>query len=129
MPLLTQNQRLNAALADDAHNIAAHLSAAATRANGMVTTMLVLDDAALTDWLNSSPSVEVDELFDAHQQLGNAINTAATVSVAVLAASGISAPVTVIDVRSMADKLAAHGRTLSFVDGVFAVTTPAPPAE
>lgn len=128
MPLLTQNQRLNATLAEDARNIAAHLQAAAHKANGMVKTMLDLDDTDLTSWLNSQQPAETLALFGAHGQLGEALNAAATVAHAVLESSGLSAPDTAVDIRSVADKLAAQGRVLDFTNGVFTVTTP-PPAE
>lgn len=127
MPLLTQNQRLNASLADDAVNIAAHLAAASTRANGMVTTMLSLDDAALTDWLNSQPPEETLALFGAHGQLGEALNGALAIAGAVLAASGIDAPSASVDVRSVPEKLAERGRIFAFENGVFSVVTPPPP--
>lgn len=126
MPLLTQNQRLNATLAEDARNIAAHLQAAAHKANGMVTTMLALDDAALTDWLNSQPPQDTLELFGAHGLLGEAVNGALTVAHAVLESSGLTVPEVSVDVRSVAEKLAARGRVLDFTDGVFSVTTPLP---
>lgn len=129
MPLLTQNQRLNATLADDAKNIAAHLSAASSRANGMVTTMLALDDEALTGWLNSQPPQDTLDLFSAHGQLGEALNGAIAVAGAVLQSSGLSAPSALVDIRSVAEKLASQGRVLGFDDGVFAVSTPEPEPE
>ena len=129
MPLLTQNQRLNATLADDAKNIAAHLSAASSRANGMVATMLALDDEALTNWLNSSPPQDTLDLFTAHAQLGSALNGAIAVAGAVLESSGLSAPSALVDIRSVAEKLASQGRVLDLTDGVFSVTTPAPEPE
>jgi hypothetical protein len=127
MPLLTQNQRLNASLADDARNIAAHLSAASSRANGMVSTMLSLDDEALSDWLNSQPPEETLALFGAHGQLGEALNGALAIAGAVLAASGIDAPSGTVDVRSVPEKVADQGRIFGFENGVFSVTTPPPP--
>jgi hypothetical protein len=129
MPLLTQNQRLNATLADDARNIAAHLAAASSRANGMVATMLSLDDAALTDWLNSQPPQETLALFGAHGQLGEALNGALAIAGAVLAASGLPAPQTAVDVRSVPEKLSDQGRIFAFEDGVFSVVTPPPVIE
>jgi hypothetical protein len=129
MPLLTQNQRLNATLADDARNIAAHLAAASSRANGMVVTMLSLDDAALTDWLNSQPPAETLALFGAHGQLGEALNGALQIAGAVLAASGLPAPTGSVDVRSVPEKLADQGRVFGFDAeiGLFSITTPPPP--
>jgi hypothetical protein len=129
MPLLTQNQRLNATLADDARNIAAHLAAASARANGMVATMLSLDDAALTDWLNSQPPEETLALFVAHGQLGEALNGALAIAGAVLAASGIDASSGLVDVRSVPEKVADQGRIFAFENGVFSVTTPPPVIE
>jgi hypothetical protein len=124
MPLLTQNQRLNAQLADEARDIAAHLSAAAVKANNMVGIMLALSDADLTDWLNSQPPQETLALFGAHGQLGEAVNGAITIAGAVLSASGLPAPAASVDIRSVAEKLAAQGRVLDFTDGVFTVSTP-----
>lgn len=128
MPLLTTHQRINAGLAEDARNIAAHLAAAAHKANGMVQTMLDLDDAALTNWLNSQAPQETLGLFAAHGQLGEALNAALTVAHAVLESSGLTAPETSVDIRSVAEKLASKGRVLGFDNGVFSVTTP-PPAD
>ena len=129
MPLLTQNQRLNATLADDARNIAAYLAAASTRANGMVATMLSLHDADLTDWLNSQPPQETLALFAAHGQLGEALNGALAIAGSVLASSGLPAPETLVDVRSVAEKLADQGRVLSVsAEGVFSVAN-IPPVE
>ena len=127
MPLLTQNARLNAALADDARNITAHLAAASNRANGMVSTMLALDDEALSAWLNSQSPEETLALFGAHGQLGEALNGALAIAGAVLAASGLPAPDGFVDVRSVPEKLAERGRIFAFEDGVFSVTTPPPP--
>lgn len=133
MPLLTQNQRLNAYLLDETKNIAAHQAASAQCANRIAETMLKLDDAALTDWLNSQstdepqPGAATLALFASHGQLGESINAALTLAGAVLSASGLPAPTNTVDVRSVADKLAAHGRVLGFTNSVFSVTTPAPP--
>ena len=129
MPLLTQNARLNAALAAEASDIASHLSAAAHKANAMVSIMLGLNDADLTDWLNSQPPQDTLDLFTAHGQLGEFINAAITVASDVLAASGLPPAYQAVDVRSVADKLSSQGRTLDFTGGIFTVSTPEPEPE
>jgi len=92
--------------------------------------MLALDDAALTEWLNSRTPQETEEIFGAHKLLGDAINGAAQVASAVLAASGIAVHIPAVDTRSVAEKLAAAGRVFEFEDGVFTVTTlPPEPVE
>jgi len=129
MPLLTPNQKINSILADDAVNIASHLSAAAQRANSMVNATLSLDDEALTSWLNSQPPQEIGALFQSHYELGVALNSAITLAGAVLAESGIDAPTTTVDVRSVPEKLADKRREFAFENGEFFVTTLPPEPE
>jgi len=129
MPLLTPNQKINSILADDAVNIASHLSAAAQRANSMVNATLSLDDEALTSWLNSQPPNEIMALFQSHYELGVAVNAAINLANAVLAESGIDAPTTTVDVRSVPEKLADKRRVFAFENGVFSVTTLPPEPE
>jgi hypothetical protein len=128
MPLLTQNERLNAALAEKARNASAHLAAAAHEVNGMAELMLSLDDAALTEWLNHRPAEETLQKFTRHGILGEAINAGLGVSKLELEESGLPAPSATVDVRSVPEKLAARGRVFSADNGVFLVTTPPPPA-
>jgi hypothetical protein len=89
----------------------------------MVTAMIALTDDQLTAWLNSQPREDVEALLAAHGQLGDAINAAATVAQAVLNESGMSANIPPVDVRSVAEKLAAQRRILSIDNGAFTVTT------
>jgi hypothetical protein len=96
----------------------------------MVSAMLALDDERLTEWLNSRTPQETEEIFAAHKLLGDAINGAAQVASAVLAASGIAANIPTVDTRSVSEKLSAARRELAFEDGAFAVTTlPPEPVE
>jgi hypothetical protein len=127
MSLLTPLTKINAALADDAKACANHLANSAILANRMVSAMLALDDERLTEWLNSRTPQETEEIFTAHKLLGDAINGAAQVASAVLAASGIAANIPTVDTRSVAEKLAANRRELAFVDGLFTVSTLPPP--
>jgi hypothetical protein len=130
MSLLTPLTKINAALADDAKAVSNHLANSAILANRMVSAMLALDDERLTEWLNSRTPQETEEIFAAHKMLGDAINGAAQVASAVLAASGIASNIPTVDIRSVAEKLAANRRELAFADGAFAVTTlPPEPVE
>jgi ATP phosphoribosyltransferase regulatory subunit HisZ len=123
MPLLTPLQSINARLADDARQAANHIANASVIANRMVAAMLQLNDEQLTAWLNSQPPEYTKALFAAHGQLGSAINSAGDVAQAVLSESGVTVNIPAVDVRSVADKLADQRRVLSFVDGLFAVST------
>ena len=129
MPLLTPLQSVNARLADDARACANHLANASILTNRMVTAMIALTDDQLTAWLNSQPREDVEALLAAHGQLGEAINDAALVAQAVLNESGMSANIPLVDVRSVAEKLAAQRRILSIDNGAFTVTTLPPGPE
>lgn len=116
MPLLTENQRINASLAAKAENIASHLAAAAHAGNQLVQVALDLDDEALTDWLNSQPPADTLALFTAHGELGAALNGAIAVASAVLTESGIPAPSAAVDVRSVPEKLAEQYRAIELTE-------------
>jgi hypothetical protein len=129
MSLLSPTENINAALAEDAKNCALHLASAAVTANRMVSTIMRLDDAALSAWLNSRPPESTMAIFAAHGELGTALNHAITTAAAVLTGSGLPAPTESVDIRSVAEKLAAANRTLAFEDGIWSVETlPPPPA-
>jgi hypothetical protein len=130
MSLLPHNQLTNAQIAQAAQQCAAHISSAAVLAGQMTSAALRLDDAQLTAWLNSRHPQETQELFAAHDLLGQAINAAADVAATALAASGITANIQRVDVRSVDEKFADQRRVLAFEDGVFSVTTlPHEPSE
>ena len=122
MPLLTTTQLTNARIAELGQNIASHLAAAARAANEQTATAMALSDADLSDWLNAQ-GAELDALFAAHAELGQAINTASEVAVSTLSASGINAPAGIVDIRPVSEKLAAQNRQIQVVDGIFSVTT------
>lgn len=113
-------------MVQEASNCANHLSSASVIANRMVSMMLNMPDHVLTDWLNSQSAQDTLTLFTAHGQLGEAINAASSIAQSVLAESGVEITIPTVDVRSVTEKLAATGRVLSYVDGVFSVTTPLP---
>ena len=129
MPLLTPLQTINARLAGDASSAANHIANAAVLANRMSASMLAMDDDQLTAWLNSQSRTDVEILLAAHGQLGQAINSAATVAQAVLNESGMSANIPPVDVRSVPEKLADQRRVMTYENGAFAVTTLPPEPE
>ncbi len=129
MSLLPPSQLTNAQIAQSAQQCASHISSAAVLAGQMTSAALRLDDEQITAWLNSRPPQETQELFAAHNALGQAINAAADVAAAALAASGIPANIQRVDVRPVTEKLADQRRVLAFEDGVFSVTTLPPEPE
>jgi hypothetical protein len=126
MSLLSKTEQTNAALADDARQCAQHIASAAVMANRMVAAIMRLPDDDLTAWLNSRDPAATMAIFAAHGTLGAALNTATETAAAVLSGSGIAAPAELVDIRSVAEKLAASNRTIAFEGGVWAVQTPAP---
>jgi hypothetical protein len=127
--LLDTIQKTNAEIVILGQQVATHLGAAANHANRMVSAVLGLSDADLTTWLNSHNPQEIGELFGAHKLLGDALNSSAAVANSILAQSGMATQSTPVDVRPVADKLAAMNRVLTFENGVFAVTTVVPQPE
>ena len=115
MPLLTTTTKTNARIAELGSNIAAHLAAAATAANAIVASVLALDDTELADWLNAQGN-ELETLLGAHSQLGAAINGASGIASGILEASGLTAPTATVDLRSVAEKLAAQNRAIELTD-------------
>jgi hypothetical protein len=124
MPLLTTTTLTNATIADLGRTIASHLAAAANAANKQAAAALALSDSELTEWLRSMP---VEELFTAHAIIGSGINSASQAAYETLTSSGISAPLGIVDMRSVADKLAAQGREIQIIDGIPTVVTLPPP--
>lgn len=130
MPLLTTTQKISAAIAQDAAAFANHIASAAVLANRMVSHAIAAPDADLTAWLRSQSPQEVGELFGAHEAAGKAVNAAADVAQAILAASGMAADIPRVDVRPVSEKLAGQRRRM-IVDqeGMAVVTDPAPEPE
>ena len=115
MPLLTTTTKTNARIAELGSNIAAHLAACATAANAIVASVLALDDTELADWLNAQGD-ELETLLGAHSQLGEAINGASGIAFGILEASGLTAPIATVDLRSVTEKLAAQHRAIELTD-------------
>lgn len=98
------------------------LVTAASQMNQMVSDLLALDNAKLTDWLNSQPMQDVSKLFEAHAVSGNALNLAISTTAVQLADSGVPSTGATVDIRSFQDKLADQGRKVEIVDGKFIVS-------
>ena len=119
MSLLTPTESVTARIAADAGALASHLRNAISLANRITGHALDLPTAQLNEWLNARPIEQRMAEFAAHDDTGDALNTAAASSEdATDAADGSLGRV---DVRSVADKLAAQNRTLDIIDGVFVV--------
>jgi hypothetical protein len=124
MSLLTPTESVTAAIAADAGALACHLRNAISLANRITGHALDLPTAELNEWLNARPLEQRMAEFTSHGITGDALNTAAASSEDATDAENGS--LGRVDVRSVAEKLAAQGRTLDIIDGAFVVTDIAP---
>lgn len=109
-----------------AQDLSAHMAAATTLANRLVSIPLSATNEQLSEWLNSLTPEEVTRSFATHAMLGEALNASAAVATVFLATWGITANIAAVDIAPVAEKLARKGRSLAF-DGVrFEVTTQTP---
>ena len=128
MSLLTPTESVQARIAADAEQLAAHLQNAVAIANRITGHALSLPTDQLNDWLNARPLEQRYEEFASHGDLGEALNDAASISE--MATGKREGALGRVDIRSVADKLAARGLTVEIVDGAFVVTDlPAPEPE
>jgi len=120
MSLLTPTESVTAAISSDAGALASHLRNAIHLANRIVGHVIDLSTAEINEWLNARPMEQRLAEFTGHGETGGALNFAAALSedAAGLARYSLGR----VDIRSVADKLAAQGRTLEIVDGAFLVT-------
>ena len=116
MPLLTPTESVTARIAANASALASHLRNAIVLANRIVDHALNLPTAELNEWLNARPLDQRLFEFSDHGIIGDALNEAATTCELV-----VGGPIGRVDIRSVADKLAAQGRILDIVDGAFVV--------
>ena len=117
--LLTPTETVTARIAADAGALASHLRNAIVLANRIVDHALDLPTDQLNEWLNARPLEQRLAEFTTHEETGGSLNFAASSSeeAAGLAYSSLGR----VDIRSVADKLAAQGRTIEIVDGAFVV--------
>ena len=117
--LLTPTETVTARIAADAGALASHLRNAIVLANRITDHALNLPTAELNEWLNARPLEQRLTEFASHEETGGSLNFAASTceEAAGLAYSSLGR----VDIRSVADKLAAQGRTIETVDGAFVV--------
>ena len=128
MSLLTPTESVTARIAADAGALAAHLRNAIHLANRITGHVLDLPTPELNDWLNARPLDQRFGEFTTHGETGEALNEAAASSE--FATGAPDGSLGRVDVRSVADKLAAQNRELEIIDGAFVVTDlPAPEPE
>lgn len=120
MSLLTPTESVTARIAADAAGLAAHLRNAIVLANRITGHALDLPTPELNEWLNARPLEQRFAEFSSHGTTGEALNEAAASSE--FATGAADGSLGRVDIRSVADKLAAQGRTLDIVDGAFVVT-------
>ena len=120
MSLLTPTESVTAAISSDAVALACHLRNAIHLANRIVGHVLDLTTTEINEWLNARPLAQRLAEFASHEETGGALNFAAALSEDAAGLAYLS--LGRVDIRSVADKLAAQGRTLEVVDGAFLVT-------
>lgn len=120
MPLQTPTEAITARIAAEAENVSNYLAAAIASANRIASSTLGLPTPDLNEWLNAKPMEQRFGEFASHGALGEQLNAAAATSEA--STGRPEGSIGRVDVRSVQDKLAHHGRTLEVIDGVFVVT-------
>ncbi len=122
MPLVLPSQITSVDLLGYTQAAFSFLVTAATQMNRMSSALLDLDNAKLTDWLNSQPMADIFKLFDAHAISGAAVNQALVTTSIQLSDSGVPSGYNPVDVRPFQDKLAEQQRKVEIVDGKFVVS-------
>lgn len=120
MSLLTPTESVTARIAACAGALTSHLRNAIHLANSIVGHVLDLPTAELNEWLNARPMEQRLAEFGSHEETGGSLNFAASLSEDAAGLAYLS--LGRVDIRSVADKLAAQDRTLEIVDGAFLVT-------
>jgi hypothetical protein len=119
MSLLTPTESVTAAISSDAGALASHLRNAIHLANRIVGHVLDLTTTEINEWLNARPMEQRLAEFTSHEETGGALNFAAALSEDAAGLAYLS--LGRVDIRSVANKLAAQGRALEVVDGAFLV--------
>ena len=108
MAILTNNEQISATLERKASDLAAYVAAAVHTMNGMANDLLALDDATLTAWLQAN-AAKLAPMFEAHAANGETLNQL----VAGVGQQTAIAP-DLVDVRTVAEKLASQGRVIDW---------------
>jgi hypothetical protein len=120
MSLLTPTESVTASISSDAGALACHLRNAIHLANRIVGHVLDLTTTEINEWLNARPLAQRLAEFASHEETGGALNFAAALSEDAAGLAYLS--LGRVDIRSVANKLAAQGRALEFGDDAFVVT-------
>ena len=122
MPLIQSKSAAAAAsILSRVQQLAGNYNAGAAHLNAIVRDLLALGDDDLAAFCNAYGPEGLNELTRLHAEHGAAINALTAAAAAMLQESGIAWPSPTVDVRPLADKLAAQGRELVFGNGVFVV--------
>lgn len=122
MPLATPTQRLTAKMLSTVADLQGYQSVVSRLLNSIVDDILAADDATLAEFANTLGAAELFALCQAHLDLGTGSN-AATETLNAIAEQSCLAPVrATVDIRPLADKLAAQFRSLDFDGTAFVVT-------
>lgn len=122
MPLIqSPSQAAAASILSRVQHLAGNYNAAASHLNAIVQDVLAMSDADLAEFCNDLGPQGLGELTTLHAEHGASITELSQAAAAMLFDSGIVWPASVVDIRPLGEKLAAQGRTLTFVDGVFSV--------
>lgn len=125
MSLLTPTESVTAAasILASVQQLAGNYNAVAAHLNAIVRDVLALDDADLAAFANEQGPDGMNELTSLHLMHGETITELSAAAAETLADSGVLWPASLVDVRPLSEKLAEQGREMTFVDGVFSVTT------
>lgn len=124
MPLIQSKSAAAAAsILSRVQHLAGNYQAAAAHLNAIVRDVLALPDDDLAAFCNDLGPAGLNQLTSLHLAHGTGITQLSQEAASTLAESGILWPASHVDVRPLGDKLAEQGRELSYVDGVFVVTS------
>ena len=123
MPLIqSPSQAAAASILSRVQHLAGNYNACATHLNAIVSDVLALSNEDLFEFVNEQGPAGLNELTTLHLEHGEAITELSAAAAATLADSGVTWPASVVDVRPLSEKLAEHGREMTFADGVFSVS-------
>ena len=124
MPLIPSKSATAAAsILSRVQHLAGNYNAAASHLNAITNDLLALGNDDLTAFCNEQGPDGLNELTTLHAEHGASITELSAAASEMLADSSILWPASLVDVRPLSEKLAEQGREMTFVDGVFAVTT------
>lgn len=123
MPLIQSKSAAAAAsILARVQQLAGNYQAAASHLNAIVRDVLALDDADLAEFVNQLGPQGLNDLTSLHLLHGESITQLSQEAADILDESGVTWPVSAVDVRPLSEKLSEQGRQMTFADGIFVVT-------